>query len=87
MTMVERVANGMQEAGDRYIRSGVVNDWRDIPLSVLARAAIEAMRDVDSGSPGILIAGKGALFSCSEDPDLEDARKCWQAMIDFSLIE
>ena len=50
-----------------------------------ARAAIEAMRDCDAGTPAMLVAGKKALISCSEDPELEDARKCWQAMIDAAL--
>lgn len=52
-----------------------------------ARAAIEVMRDVDSGSPAILAAGKKSLSSCSEDPELEDARWCWQAMVDTALKE
>lgn len=50
-----------------------------------ARAAIEAMRDVDAGWPNILVAGKKALYSCSPDPELEDARGCWHAMIDEAL--
>lgn len=52
-----------------------------------ARAVLQAIRDVDSGSPAILVAGKKSLYSCSEDPELEDARKCWQAMIDAALAE
>jgi hypothetical protein len=29
----------------------------------------------------MLIAGKKSLYSCSEDPELDDARKCFKAMI------
>jgi hypothetical protein len=53
----------------------------------IARAAIEAMRDVDRGTPAILAAGKKALYSCSSDPELEDARGCWQVMVDAALKE
>lgn len=52
-----------------------------------ARAVLEAIRDVDAGSPAILVAGKESLYSCSEDPELEDARKCFHAMIDAALKE
>lgn len=29
----------------------------------------------------MLIAGKKSLYSCSEDPELDDARKCFKAMV------
>lgn len=29
----------------------------------------------------MLVSGKEALFGCSEDPELEDARKCYLAML------
>lgn len=51
----------------------------------LAREIVAELRDVDAGSLGMLLAGKQALYSCSEDPELEDARGCWQAMIDAEL--
>lgn len=54
-------------------------------LDEIARAAMATMRDCDVGSARVLLAGKHALFSCSEDPELEDARGCWQAMIDAAL--
>ena len=41
-------------------------------------------RDVDDLPNGLaaLVAGKHALFQCSEDPTIEAARACWQAMWD-----
>ena len=56
-------------------------------LRNIARAVLKAIRDCDAGSPAILVAGKIALFCCTEDPELEHARKCWQAMIDAALEE
>ena len=50
-----------------------------------ARAAIEAMRDVECLP--MLVAGKNALFSCSEDPTLEDARNCFHAILAVALTE
>ena len=40
-------------------------------------------RDLDEAAGGLamLVAGKAALFSCSEDPSLDDARKCYTAML------
>lgn len=67
---------------DRVMQAIAAADEHD-----LARAVIAAMRDVDSGSPAMLSAGKKSLYSCSSDPELEDARQCWQAMIDVALEE
>ena len=56
----------------------------------MRRATLEAIRHLDSGDPNdgglaALVAGKNALFSCSEDPSLQDARGCFHAMIDALL--
>jgi len=56
----------------------------------VARAGLLALRDLDSGdinSGGLsaLVAGKNALFSCTADPELSDARGCFHAMIDEIL--
>jgi hypothetical protein len=67
---------------------GLAPDPDDIASwSILVRAVLQAIRDVDAGSPAMLAAGKVALYSCSEDPELADARKCFQAMIDAALTE
>lgn len=49
----------------------------------VARAVLMAFRDAEDLAA--LIAGKKSLYSCSEDPDLADARKCLHAMIDAVL--
>lgn len=85
-TMIERVAAALWH-------SRSAGKWEDAaPLARNytmedARAAIEAMRDVDGGSPAILKDGMQSLYSCSSDPELEDARGCWEAMIDAALKE
>jgi hypothetical protein len=62
-----------------------------VPVGVsrgdMRRATLEAIRHLDSEDPNdgglaALVAGKNALFSCSEDPSLQDARGCFHAMID-----
>lgn len=85
-TMVERVAKATMK-----FRYGS-DDPSDYPALwpghlEMARVAIAAMRDVDSGTPEMLRCGKNALYSCASDPELEDARKCWEAMIDAALEE
>lgn len=91
---VEQVARAMFESlrGDTHNAgwdhgSGDTNASQEFKdrFRNMARTAIAAMRDVDTGSPAILVAGKKALFSYSEDPTLDDARKCWHAMIDAAL--
>lgn len=79
--MIERVAQAMEVRA----RAGLYHG--EPPWRALARAAVKAMRDVDSGTPEILRRGKKALYSCSSDPELEDARGCWQEMIDAALEE
>lgn len=59
--------------------------WRDYLPEV--RAVLRAIRDVDVGSPAILVAGKKALYCCTADPELGDARDCWTAMIDAMLAD
>lgn len=75
--MVERVAAAMEA------RSAT----DPVDIEDIARAAIEAMRDApdEHSTPAILVAGKKALYSCSSDPELDDARGCWRAMIDEAL--
>jgi hypothetical protein len=63
------------------------NGIESVDPAPLVRAVLAAIRDVDAGSPAMLVAGKEALYSCSADPELEDARGCWQAMIDKALEE
>ena len=89
--MVERVARAIAESQGYRVEAikammyddRVTPSWQEFLDD--ARAAIEAMRDCDAGTPAMLVSGKKALFSCSDDPELEDARKCWQAMIDEAL--
>lgn len=70
---------------DEYPGGPVDDVWENyVPT---ARAVFEAIRNVDAGSPAVLVAGKEALYSCSEDPELDDARKCFHAMIDAALKE
>jgi hypothetical protein len=35
----------------------------------------------------MLLAGKKSLFSCSEDPEFDDARNCFRAMVNAALGE
>jgi len=91
--MVERAARAAYGKWREALGTGAFPSWEVIPPTTremyvsTQRAAIEAMRDVDSGSPEILAAGKQSLYSCSEDPELEDARGCWHKMIDAMLAE
>lgn len=86
---------------ERAARAAYTEDWPD-PIHAtwdetaddmreryrgIARAVIEAIRECDTGSPAMLAAGKISLYSCSADPELEDARRCWQTMIDVALEE
>lgn len=48
-----------------------------------AEAMLRAIRNAEHLAA--LVAGKDALYSCSADPELEDARACWHAMIDAAL--
>lgn len=76
--MVERVARAIAEADNRY--RFVDQHSRD---RMMARAAIEAMRD--DLSLTALPASKAALFCCSEDPTLDAARLCFRATINAAL--
>ena len=85
-TMLEKMADRIAEAfaaqGGGYAAD---TDWAEI-----ARAALQAIRDLDSGDINdgglaALVAGKRALYSCSADPELQDARGCFHAMIDAML--
>jgi hypothetical protein len=97
MTLIERVAFRIAVKGGNLVALGTPEeawalmkelDHLSYRLSMeIARAAIEEMRDVDAGWPHMLAAGKKSLYSCSSDPELEDARQCWQAMIDAALEE
>ena len=48
-----------------------------------AMSRIEELETVLRGEPTLkmLLAGKKSLYSCSEDPEIEDAEKCFEAMI------
>ena len=48
------------------------NDWQLVPKNP-DHPRIDGL--------AMLVAGKEALFGCSEDPELEDARKCYLAML------
>ena len=52
-----------------------------------AKVENERLREVlfGEGTLEMLLAGKKSLFSCSEDPQLEDARSCFQAMVDAAF--
>lgn len=73
--------------GDRlYIEAALGGEPTIIPTAALRETLRSAgyvvvPRNCDVGSPAMLVAGKNALYGCSEDPELEDARKCWNAMI------
>ena len=59
--------------------------WDADYRQALGRAAIEAMRDVECLP--MLLAGKNALFSCSEDPTIEAAHDCFRAMLAVALTD
>lgn len=59
------------------------SDWPKFVADV--RAVLQVIRE--SEDLAALVAGKQALYSCSEDPELADARGCFQAMIDALLNE
>jgi hypothetical protein len=46
--------------------------WRFVP---------DFQGDETEAQLSMLIAGKKSLYSCCEDPEIEDARKCFKAMI------
>lgn len=87
MTPLERAARAMMRHQDidpdvyKGMHGGY-GYWLDA-----AHEVITAIRDVDGGSPAVLAAGKQSLYSCSADPELEDARGCFHAMIDAMLEE
>jgi hypothetical protein len=73
--MIKRVADAMQVAGDKWVNEGHA-DWRDIDLKVLARAAIEALREPT----------KAMVAASNPHPaEQEIAIFAWQAMIDAAL--
>ena len=85
-TMLEKMARAMRDS-----EPGMEGkSWRYWLPS--ARAALQAIRDLDSGDINdgglaALVAGKQALYSCSADPELQDARGCFHAIIDAILNE
>lgn len=90
-TMLENVAKAIAGAESCGGWDSVTPDWQPLYFD-MARAALTAIRDLDSGDindGGLssLTAGKRALYSCSEDPELADARGCFHAMIDAILNE
>jgi hypothetical protein len=48
-----------------------------------AEVVLRAARDAEDLAA--LVAGKEALYCCTEDPELEHARACWHAMFDTAL--
>lgn len=53
-----------------------------------ARAAIDVLSKVSEDLPlAVLLAGKKSLYSCSEDPEIDDARNCFAAMLYALLAE
>lgn len=61
------------------------NPWARKAWTACMTDVLKAMRDIDSGGPQILAAGRQTLYGCSEDPDIDDARRCFHAMIDAML--
>lgn len=85
---LDEMVNGVHPAQQAYVDAeDLTNTSIDGRINMIAvtRAVLRALRNIDLGGPGALVAGKQSLFSCSEDPELSDARKCWQAMIDELL--
>lgn len=82
---IERVARAAFPAAYRAAGFfGGAAKWAEAKEA--ARNIVKAMRDLpDADGPQMLVAGKQALLSCAEDPQLEDARRCWHAMIDTLL--
>lgn len=96
MNMIEKVARAMDAAADAYLA-----DWRvrcekdptlipyiglaDVPMKVLARAAIDAMRE-PTGRMIDAVAGEEQKrgYFASESLDCCDA---WPIMIDAALSE
>ena len=91
--MIERVARATFECrpyGDEHSERGIPSwetlneDWREVHRK-LARAAIDAMRDIPQG---VVDAGNSALSSNGVDNvEDDDAALCWQAMIEFALSQ
>lgn len=101
MTVLERAARAMLEAknpseswSSPYI--GGTDDLSDVVIDghfdvlEMARAVLLAVRNLDAEGVGFtglnaLVKGKESLYSCSADPELDDARQCFTAMIDAIL--
>ena len=67
-----------------------LREYNEPPFDYIAHEAaaeIEQLRGVLFGEETLemLLAGKKSLFSCSEDPQFEDARSCFEAMVDAAF--
>lgn len=78
--MIERVASAIENAGLAWKAKNVGDNcgWADIPSSVFARAAIEAMRE-----PAEFMIAIGDHMGSANDEQFD--RNMWRAMIDAAL--
>jgi hypothetical protein len=76
-SMIERVARAIGDWDSGRAMVLDANDCRQI-----ARAALEALREP---TEGMLLPGAETLPDY--DPGCDDAKNCWQAMIDAALSE
>lgn len=76
--MVNRVGEAISAAGMAWIETNQGTGWADIPESVFAVAAIEAMREP---TLNMTIAGKQAIKGCDSTFERVIAETAWSAMV------
>lgn len=79
--MIERVAKAIGDAGSVWISEHIGTGWADIPESIFAVAAIEAMRE-----PTEAMSREGDLTINPHGADSHPGHNhAWRAMIDAAL--
>lgn len=74
--------SGDGEYLDRYVAA----HWKEHVHA--AKFALDALSGGLEDLPlWVLLAGKNSLFSCAEDPEIDDARKCFVAMVSSLVAE